>query len=108
MQRLQLMIGKLMLAGALTAAGLTIIGAIFYLINHGNDMIHYQVFQTNHAHIRSYYSGRGILELGLFVLVFTQVLRVALTTWLFIKARDKWFIGFSLFVLGMLIYSLFA
>ena len=108
MERLQLMIGKLMLVGAIVSAAVTLIGAIIFLAQHGMEPSQYHLFKPDNSHVSHYFSARGLIEIGLYILVLTQVLRVALTGWLFIKLRDKWFIGFSLFVFLVLVYSLFA
>lgn len=108
MERLQLMIGKLMLAGAIISATVTFIGAVIFLSQHGSEPSYFHLFKPTNSYVTNYFSARGLIAIGLYILVFTQVLRVALTGWLFVKLRDKWFIGFSLFVLTVLIYSLFA
>ncbi len=108
MERLQLMIGKLMLIGAIISATITLIGAVIFLIQHGNEPASFHLFNPNNSHVKNYFSARGLIEIGLYTLVLTQVVRVAFTGWLFVKQGDKWFIGFSLFIFLVLIYSLFA
>ncbi len=47
----------------------------------------------------------GIVQLGLFTLVLTQILRVALLLVYFIQQRDRWFIAISTFIFITLLYS---
>jgi len=108
MKELELMIGKLMLTGAVIAATVTLIGAILFLIHHGGEPSLYHIFNPARSHVDNYFSGRGIIAIGLYILVFTQLLRVALTGWLFVKQRDKLFTLFTLFILIVLTFSLFA
>lgn len=115
MEHLQLAIGKLLLCGVLVCFAIVTFGGGLYLFKHGTDIIHYHTFHTGlpaYTTITAIlqaagnFSARGIIQLGLLILVFLQVLRVALTLWLFIKLRDRCFIAISLFILIILIYSL--
>lgn len=47
----------------------------------------------------------GLIEIGLFCLIATQVLRVAMLCLYYIYTKDYWFIAINLFVLIILIYS---
>src|SRR4051812_1113612 len=102
-ERLQLMIGKLMFVGAVVSAAITLVGAIIFLIQHGSEPTHYHFFNPALSQVHNYYSARGLIEIGLYTLVFTQLLRVAFTGWIFIKQRDKWFTVFTAFVFLVLI-----
>ena len=53
-------------------------------------------------------SGRAIIQFGLLVLVAIQLVRVALTAWLFKAAHDNVFVYISLLVLTVLGYTLFG
>jgi uncharacterized membrane protein len=107
-ERLQVMIGKIMLIGAIVSATITAIGAIIFLIQHGYEPTHFHLFNPTYSHVKNYFSGRGLIEIGLYIIVFTQILRVAFTGWIFVKMRDKWFTVFTVFVFLVLIYSLFV
>ena len=110
------LIGQMLWLGLLLSMLIVLVGGTLYLIQNGSSLVHYQVFKGHHNNFHTYsgiinaaraFSAVGIIQLGLLILVFTQVLRVALTVWLFIKEKDYPFIGISLFILGILIYSLF-
>jgi uncharacterized membrane protein len=51
-------------------------------------------------------SGRGIIQLGLLLLIATPVARVAFAVFGFAAERDRMYVVFTLIVLGVLLYSL--
>jgi uncharacterized membrane protein len=115
MERIQLAIGRLLLIGVLVSFIIILIGGILYLLNHGTDIIHYQAFHGEPQLYKSIpdilldaftLSPLALIQLGLLILVIVQILRVALTTWLFIQIRDNYFVYISLFILFILVYSL--
>jgi len=101
-------IGSIMLIGALVSAVFALLGGVAYLMEHGNDIANYEKFNPLLSHVKNYFSPNGFIELGIFTLVFTQLLRVALVTWLFIKEKNWAFVIFSLFVLAILIASFYT
>jgi uncharacterized membrane protein len=52
------------------------------------------------------FSSVGMIELGMLVLVATQVARVLMLLIFYILQRDYWYILFSSFILTVIIYSL--
>jgi uncharacterized membrane protein len=52
-------------------------------------------------------SGRGVIQLGLLLLVATPVARVACSVVGFLRERDYVYVALTLIVLVVLIYSLF-
>jgi uncharacterized membrane protein len=116
-ERMEAVIGKVLILGVLVAGALVALGGSLYLWRHGAEPPHYQVFRGEPADLRTIggvwrdtvaLSGRGIIQLGLGVLVGVQVIRVILTVWLFKVARDPAYIAISLFVLAVLVYSIFG
>jgi uncharacterized membrane protein len=111
-EQLQIFIGHVLLAGLLVALVLTIVGGVFYLIFHGEETHNYRIFQqpppvkTWHAIFSL--SSYGVIQLGILVLVLTQLLRVFLVAWYYFELHDLKFVWFSLFILAVLIYSLFV
>lgn len=110
-------IGNLLRYGLLIATSLVALGASLYLYRHGLDPIHYKVFVrqlhygreiTNVFHLALDQSGvgRGLILLGLWLLLILQVARVALTAWIFKVEKDAIFAGFSVIVLALLLFSL--
>ena len=115
MENVRLAIGRLLLIGIVISLLLIITGGILYLFQHGNDIVNYQNFHGEPVLLTSFLgilsdafslAPRGIIQLGLLVLFFVQILRVALTGWLFIKEKSTLFIGISLFILFILITTL--
>ena len=51
--------------------------------------------------------GRGLIQLGLLVLIATPVARVAFSVYAFLRQRDvRLYVGVTLVVLSLLVYSL--
>jgi uncharacterized membrane protein len=53
-----------------------------------------------------HFRGRGIIQLGLVLLIATPVARVAFSIWGFLAERDRMYAAFTAFVLAVLLYSL--
>ena len=54
------------------------------------------------------FQGRGIIQLGLLLLIATPVARVVLSIVGFAAERDHMYVGFAMIVLVILLYSLFG
>ncbi|HEY3295510.1 MAG TPA: DUF1634 domain-containing protein [bacterium] len=106
--------GNLLRAGVLTAAAVVLIGGIFYLLKHGTDIPDYRTFAGESADYTSF-SGifrsvlalmpRGIIQLGLILLIITPVARVLFALLAFIRERDRNFVVITLVVLAFLLYG---
>ena len=112
----RLLISKLMVGIIFISSFIMLIGGIIYLIHHGQDTANFQKFQGEPVSYTSFMgiwksafslSSRGIMELGLLLMVFGQAIRVLLTLILFALEKDRVFILISLFILIIMIYSLF-
>lgn len=115
MKHIESTIGRIMQIGTLLAFAVIITGSIYYLLQHGHDIIDYQTFHYNPYLTTSFsglwndiviFSARGIIQLGLFSLVLVQILRVALTICYFIDIRDRVFVVISLLILIVIISNL--
>lgn len=115
--RLESLVGNLLRAGVLMSALIIAVGGVVYLIRHGLSLPHYGVFHGEpsdlcsvlgilHNAIRG--GGRGLMQLGLLVLIATPVVRVALLAIGFAWQRDRLYTAISLIVLTLLLYSLFS
>jgi uncharacterized membrane protein len=113
--RVQQAVGNLLRAGVLLAAAVVAMGGVLYLIRHGTTPPDYRVFRGEPAELRS--AGgivrsalalheRGIVQLGLLLLVATPVARVALTAVAFAFERDRTYVLIALLVLALLLKSL--
>jgi uncharacterized membrane protein len=114
-ERVELIIGGLLRAGVVLAAAVVVAGAVIYLLRHGSALPHYRVFQGEPADLRRVSGiladalalrGRGVIQLGLLLLIATPVARVAFSVVAFALQRDRLYVVVTLLVLGVLIFSL--
>ncbi len=114
-KKLEEMIGLTLLFGILLSLILVLIGGILFLFQEGTQSLDQALLQIGNYHITVKqiwhtlltFSPIGLIELGLYLLVMTQVLRVAMLVGFYGFIRDYWFTCISLFILVVLIYSLF-
>ncbi len=108
-------IGNLLRTGVIISAGVVFAGAIVYLARHGSSPADYRIFQGEPADLRHIkgivssafsFSGRGIIQLGLLLLIATPIARVAFSIFAFAAERDRMYVGFASLVLAILLYSL--
>jgi len=114
-QRVEDIIGNLLRAGVILSALVVFVGAIVYLTRHGQEPVDYRTFRgepSDLRHIRGIvedaasFEGRGIIQLGLLLLIATPVARVAFSIFGFALEGDRMYAGFTLIVLMVLLFSL--
>ncbi|MBD2438163.1 DUF1634 domain-containing protein [Nostoc sp. FACHB-110] len=114
-QQLESILSNLLKYGVLIASTVVLLGGVLYLIHHGSEPATYQVFQGEPSEFRSprgvidaVLSGsrRGIIQLGLLILIATPVLRVVISLIAFILQREFTYIVVTVLVLASLTYSL--
>jgi uncharacterized membrane protein len=114
-QRTEVVIGVLLMAGVLLAAGVVVLGSIVYLVHHGSSIPSYHVFQGEPTDLRTLsgifhdafaFEGRGIIQLGLLILIATPVARVMFSIVAFTLERDSLYVVVTLIVLAVLVFSL--
>jgi len=114
-QKVEGVIGNLLRTGVILSATVVLIGAAIYLLRHGGSPADYRVFQGEPNDLRSlpgiiqrsiHLSGRGIIQLGLLLLIATPVARVAFAIYGFAAEGDRLYVAFSSLVLAVLLYSL--
>lgn len=114
---LEAMVANLLRAGVVLAAALVGFGGIVYLARHGYDAGAYRTFRGEPADFRTLSGvfrdaialhGRGIIQLGLLLLIATPVARVAFSAYGFARLRDGKYVVITLIVLTLLLYSLFG
>jgi len=114
-RRVEDIIGTLLRTGVVVAALVTLAGGIVYLIRNGHSPANYRVFRgepTDLRHIRGILRetralhGRGIIQLGLVLLIATPVARVAFSIFGFAAEKDRLYVAFTTIVLAILLYSL--
>lgn len=114
-ERVEQVMGNLLRAGVILAAAVVLVGGIFYLIRYGATSPDYRVFRGEPADLRSV-SGiladaidlrsRGLIQLGLLLLVATPVARVVFSVFAFARQHDLTYVVLTMMVLAVLIYSL--
>jgi len=114
-QQFEQLISNILKYGVFLSSAIVLVGGILYLIRHGAEPADYQFFQGEPSIFRSpggvvtaVLSGhrRGIVQLGLLVLIATPIARVAFSFLAFLKQRDFTYVIVTLCVLVGLIYSL--
>jgi len=114
-ERLQSMVSLVLRVGVNLAAAIVLLGGLVFLYRHGHEVPHYGVFRGEPSDLRTIggiahdawaVSGRGLIQLGLLVLVATPVARVALSLVVFAVQRDRTYVVVTLVVLALLILSL--
>jgi len=108
-------IGNLLRAGLTLSAAVVLFGEVVYLVRHGHEMPYYHVFVATPQELRNVsgiwknvlaFKGRGIIQLGLLILIATPVARVAFSVVAFAMERDRLYVAVTLIVLAILTYSL--
>jgi uncharacterized membrane protein len=116
-QRIENVVGRLLQIGVMSAATVVLIGAVLYLTRHGAELVSYSDFRGEPLDYRTFrgilhgvaaWRGRAFIQLGLLLLIATPVARVAFSVWGFAEEKDRLYIGFTLIVLAVLLYSLFG
>ncbi len=114
-ERLERIIGVLLRTGVVLSAALVVAGGIIYLARHGSEPPHYRTFAGEPSDLRTIAGiatytlalrGRGIIQLGLLVLIATPVLRVAVSALAFALERDWLYVAVTSIVLAVLVFSL--
>ena len=114
-QRVEDIIGNLLRTGVIFSAVVVFTGAVVYLARHGQAPVDYRSFRGEPSDLRHIdgivrdafaCQGRGIIQLGLLLLIATPVARVAFSIFGFALEGDRMYAGFTLIVLAILLYSL--
>lgn len=115
--RVERIMGRLLQAGVAAAAAVVLVGGILYLARHGHEPADGRVFHGEPAVYRTpagilqetlALRGRGIILLGLLLLIATPVARVIFSAFAFARQRDFTYVAFTLIVLAVLLYGFFS
>ena len=113
--RLEGFIGNLLRAGVLLAATVVLAGGVLFLVQNYGTPVAFHHFALEGQSLRSlvgiaqlalHGSSLGIIQLGLVLLIATPVARVALAVAGFYLEHDRLYVGISLIVLAVLLFSL--
>ena len=114
-ERVDALLGALLRAGVLLSAAIVAAGGVLYLLKYGAGTPAYGDFRGEPADLRSLggivraalaLRGRGLIQLGLLVLIATPVARVAFSLFAFVRQRDWTYVVVTGFVLVLLVLSL--
>jgi len=109
------LIGGLLRTGVIISATAVVIGGFFYLYLYSGVLPDFRIFYGEPTDLRSV-NGiirdalslhlRGLIQLGLLLLVFTPIARVFFSLFAFLKERDYIYVVITLIVLATLIFSI--
>ena len=115
-EQVERILGNLLRAGVLLAAMVVLTGGILYLAQNsradtrGNRVFHGEPpeLRSPRAIVVDAWTGdsRGIIQLGLLILIATPVARVVFSVIAFVLQRDRLYVAVTLIVLAVLLYSL--
>lgn len=109
------LLGHVLRAGVVLAAAVVAVGAAILLVRHGGESPLYSTFRGEPGELRSItgilaeartFSGRGVIQLGLLLLIATPIARVFFALVGFGRQKDWMYVGISAIVLALLAYSL--
>lgn len=113
--RIDQSIGRLLQAGVMLASAVVVIGAVCLLIGQPHETASFREFQAAAQTYRSLsgvitsafrFDCRGVIQLGLLLLIATPVARVAFSLVAFALERDRIYVVVTAIVLGILLFSL--
>ena len=110
-QRMDLLIGDLLRVGVLVSALVIAFGGLVYLRHQGTAQPSYGVFKGEPTDLRTangiindvrHWQGRGIIQLGVLILIATPVARVVFLLFAFALERDYLYFSVAFLVLAVL------
>jgi uncharacterized membrane protein len=116
-QKIDAIMGHLLRTGVILTAVLVFSGGVLFLARHHQPVMDYRVFRGEPHELRTIpgvfqealaFRGRGLIQLGLLVLIATPVARVVFSVMAFLYQRDWLYVAVTLLVLGLLLFSLFG
>lgn len=116
-ERVETLIANLLRAGVLIAALVVIAGGIPYLGLHPRARVSFRTYhgepdelKTVHGILAYAFTGhaRGVIQLGLLLLIATPIARVMFSAAAFAIEGDRMYVMFTLIVLAVLLCSLFG
>ncbi len=114
-ERVELVVSNILRLGVGAAGLVVLVGGVLYLMHHRMEPANYHVFRSEPAQLRSIAGivsfalsshSRGLIELGLLILLATPIARVAFSVVAFANQRDRTYVIITLFVLAVLVYNL--
>jgi uncharacterized membrane protein len=116
-EKMDLVVGNLLRTGVALSGAIVFAGGLIFLLRHGLETPDYRVFRGEPADLRSLggifqealaLRARGVVQLGLLLLIATPVARVAYLVYAFARQRDRLYAVIALIVLVLLAYGWFG
>lgn len=113
--RIHLLMGNLLRIGVMVSAAVVAVGAVMFLVKYGSMPTHYRTFRGEPVFLRNVPSifrfalaehTRGLIQVGLLLLIATPIARVVFSVYAFARERDRMYVGITTFVLVVLLFSL--
>jgi len=113
--RTEIIMSHLLRTGVVISAVIVFAGGVIYLFRHGFEPINYKIFQRVPVELCSVkgiwgsvlsFHGRGLIQLGLLLLIATPVARVFFSLITFVRQRNIIYIFVTAIVLAVLAHSL--
>ena len=114
-ERVEQLVGNLLRAGVIVAAVVTALGGVALLVQHGAARADYHLFRGEPGTLRTIggvvgsalrLESRGVVQLGLVLLIATPIARVLLSLVAFVLQRDRLYVVVTAIVLAILLFSL--
>ena len=114
-QKLQQLVGTILRGGVIVSALITLAGAGLYLAANGGTRVDFQTFRGEPMFLRQVSAiaadaaalhPRGIMQLGIVLLLATPLLRVVLSAVSFAIQRDALYLVVTAMVFAVLLFSL--
>ena len=114
-ERVERMIGALLRWGVILAAAVILAGGAMYLVRYGSTIPDYRVFRGEPSDLRNVsgivtgavaWHSRGLIQLGLLLLIAVPVARVAFSVVAFALQRDRTYVVVTMIVLAVLLYGM--
>lgn len=112
----ELLIGKMLRLGVVSASFITILGGIVYIFQHNGNIPDFSSYAPIDSYLREIgtifprvFQGDGlaIIQLGVAVLIATPVFRVAFSVVAFAIEKDKQYVIITLIVLSIILLNMF-
>ena len=116
-ERVENWIARLLRAGVVVSALVVLAGAVPYLGWHARARVDYRTFHGEPEALKSVagivrlafaFDPRGVMQLGLLLLIATPIVRVLFSAVAFALENDRMYVLFTLVVVAVLLYSLFG
>jgi uncharacterized membrane protein len=113
--RMDAIIGNLLRAGVIIASLIVLAGGAVYLAKHGSEPPNYRIFHGEPSDLSSIpgitrnassLQGRPLIQFGILLLIMTPIMRVVFATVCFGLQKDRIYVGVTLIVLSVLLFSL--